>query len=157
MCHVLNKAMRSPGGLDCFAMTRPRGFGMSPTHGTGFNTKRSAMAQKKEEDAYMYWTHSENGRTLHRRIYELHIIDRFGRPHRIKGRWLPKAIFTYCGQAYVGEHLAEILLRPESIPDYPLAPPETAGWPTFRDVVNMFIGFMIVVMLRFIIGLSEAM
>ena len=109
------------------------------------------------EPHYTSWTHMENGKVMTRRLHEIEVQDRFGRVHRLKNEELPDTFITKVGQAYKGAHLATILLRPEKLPVPKAAPPDTVSWPNQRDVVNLLLGFLGIVMLRFIIALVEAL
>ena len=148
-----NEAMRRPRAPDCFDKFSHYTIGMSPAVWAGFNMERVTMGLTYgNEPQFTAWTHSENGKVTHRRLHRIEVQDRTGRLHRIYGEKLPEAIHTFSGQSFKGAHLATILLRPESIPAPKAAPPSVDYWPRYRDVVNMFIGIMIVVTLRFIVG-----
>ena len=110
-----------------------------------------------KEPQYTMWTHTENGKVTNRRLHKMDVQDRFGRMHRLKEDELPEAIHTFSGQAHTGAHLATILLRPEKLRVPKAAPPDTASWPNLRDAVNLLLGFLGIVMLRFIIALIEAL
>ena len=114
------------------------------------------MALTHGSEHYTKWMHIENRKVLVRRLHRIEIQARDGRLYAITGDRLPDSFGTFSGHAYKGEHLAQILLRPDSCATYE-TPRQSASWPSFRDAVNMFIGFMGIVMLRFIIGLIEAM
>ena len=109
------------------------------------------------EPHYTLWTHSENGKVFHRRLHHMEMQDRLGQLHHLEGDKLPQAVFSFAGQAYTGAHLATILLRPETVPVPKAAPPDTAAWPSLRDVANFLVGFMSISILRFIIALIEAL
>lgn len=113
--------------------------------------------QHGKEPQYTSWTHTENGKVMHRRLHRMKVQDRNGRLHNLEGDKLPEAIHTFAGQAYKGAHLATILLRPETVRVPKAAPQETASWPNLRDVANFFVGFMCITMLRVIVALIEAL
>lgn len=111
----------------------------------------------KNEPQYCMWTHTENGKVMHRRLHRIEVQDRNGRMHILEGDKLPESIGGFSGQAYKGAHLATILLRPETIRVPKAAPPDTASWPNLRDAVNLLLGFLGIVILRFTIALIEAL
>ena len=109
------------------------------------------MAIKQDKECYTKWTHVENGKVLVRRIHRMEIQARNGQLYVLRDDKLPDFIQTCAGVGYKGAHLAQILLRPETISRRsPFPAPVAKPWPTLRDVVSVAIGFMAFIMLRFI-------
>jgi hypothetical protein len=107
------------------------------------------MALKQGSDCFTKWTHVENGRVMVRRIHRIEVQARNGHLYTLRGDHLPDFIQTSAGTGFKGEHLAQILLSPE-IPDRrPTYRPEPRPWPTFRDIVNLGLGFLAIVLLKF--------
>lgn len=98
----------------------------------------------------------ENGKSLVRRIHRLEVQARNGQLYVLRGDKLPDTIVTSCGQGLKGEHLGQILLKPESLPKRTAYPPVAAPWPSWRDIVSLGIGFFGFVIFRFVASLFEA-
>ncbi len=99
------------------------------------------MALKQGTTYFCKWLHFENGRLTHRRLHVLEIQARDGRMHSVTGDRLPEAIVTSTGDKVQGEHVAQILLRPEKTEQLPLMLEKTPSPLTFRDVMAMAFGF----------------
>ena len=109
------------------------------------------MAIKQDKECYTKWTHVENGKVLVRRIHRIEVQARNGGLYVLRGDKLPDFIQTSAGEGHKGVHLAQILLKPESIPKRaPYTAPVAKPWPTLRDLGNVGIGFLFFLMLRFI-------
>ena len=109
------------------------------------------MAIKQDKECYTKWTHVENGKVLVRRIHRIEVQARNGNLYVLRGDKLPDFIQTSAGEGFKGEHLAQILLNPDSIPKrapYPV--PASKPWPSLRDAGNVGIGLLIFLVLRFI-------
>jgi len=92
--------------------------------------------------------HTENGRTLTRRIHTMTVQAADGRLHRLEGRDLPDSISLYSGVAYRGAHLAEVLLNPEDAKASPILP--TTGWISKRDAFYLVLGFFFFSVVQFL-------
>jgi hypothetical protein len=114
------------------------------------------MALVHGSEHYAKWTHMENGKVLTRRLHRIEIQARDGRLYALTGDRLPDALVTNSGHAYKGEHIAQILLRPESCTAYE-TPRQAAAWPNLRDVANFVIGFVSISILRVLIALIESL
>ena len=111
------------------------------------------MAIKHDKECYTKWTHVENGKVLVRRIHRIEVQARNGGLYVLRGDKLPDFIQTSAGEGFKGEHLAQILLNPESISQRaPFTAPVANPWPTLRDFVNVGIGFLTFLMLRFTVS-----
>ena len=84
-------------------------------------------------------THTENGRTLTRRIHTMMVQATDGRVHHIEGKSLPDSISLYSGVPHSGAHLAEELLSPKDAKAAPLLP-APAGWLSKRDAFFVVLG-----------------
>jgi hypothetical protein len=111
------------------------------------------MALLQGTEHFTKWTHVENGKVFIRRLHRMEIQALDGRLYAITGEKLPDYIQTSCGQAYKGEHLAQILLRPGKFgpPPVPSRP-----WPSFRDVCQIGLGMLTLLLLRFVWALAFA-
>jgi hypothetical protein len=108
------------------------------------------MAIKQDKECYTKWTHVESGKVLVRRIHRIEVQARNGGLYTLRGKELPDFIQTSAGEGHRGAHLAQILLSPESIPRRaPFVAPVANPWPSLRDLMNVGIGFLAFVMLRF--------
>ena len=159
---MFSKAMNFRKGVDCFEKPGRDAVGMRSAAlllPTGLNAKKEVPMglKQKNEPQYTMWTHTENSKVVNRRLHKMDVQDRFGRMHHLKDDELPEAIHTFSGQAYTGAHLATILLSPEKLRVPKAAPPDTASWPNLRDAVNLLLGFLGIVMLRFVVALFEAL
>ena len=95
--------------------------------------------------------HSENGRTLTRRIHTMTVQAADGRLHHLEGRDLPDSISLHSGVPYRGAHLAEVLLNPKDAKALPvLSILPTKGWITIRDAFFLVLGFFIFNVIRFL-------
>ena len=112
------------------------------------------MALVHGKEHYTNFTHMENGKVMTRRLHRIEVQARDGRMYSFTDDRLPDAIVTNCGHAYKGEHLAQILLRPGDCATYQAS--KANAWPNLRDVVNLFLGFLSISILRFVIALFEA-
>jgi hypothetical protein len=112
------------------------------------------MALQQGSERFTKWTHVENGKVLTRRLHRMEVQARDGRMYVIKGDELPDAIQTNCGAAYKGEHLAQILLNPNKINTRCYELGSGGPWPNGRDALNIAIGFLAVVALRFFVTLQ---
>ena len=111
------------------------------------------MAIKQGSEAYTKWMHVENGRVLVRRIHRMEVQAHNGRLYVLRAENLPDYIGTFTGEGHKGEHLAQILLSPKTITrNTAYVAAETRSWPTFRDVVNVGMGFLLTVMLKFVVS-----
>ena len=109
------------------------------------------MALKQGNDSYTKWTHVENGNVMVRRIHRIEIQDRKGRLHVLSAETLPDFIQTSAGVGHKGKHMAQILFGPESVKG---RAPDTQPWPTLRDVTNVGMGILLLVMLKFVASLT---
>ena len=124
----------------------------------GFTTEREIMGQQSNKEApdYTLWTHMEGGRRFSRRLHYMDVVNGFGKVDYLKGRRLPRGIFTFAGPVYEDAPLSAIWLRPETLTT-PVTPSDTAAWPNLRDVANLFVGFMALSILRVIIALIQVL
>ena len=93
-------------------------------------------------------THSENGRTVTRRIHTMTVQAADGRLHHLDGSDLPDSISLYSGVSYRGAHLAEVLLNPEEAKASPILP--TTGWISKRDAFFLVLGIFIFNVITFL-------
>ena len=84
--------------------------------------------------------HTENGRTLTRRIHTMMVQATDGRVHYLEGGDLPDSISLYSGVSHSGAHLAEVLLSPKNAKAVPLLP-APSGWLSKRDAFFVVLGF----------------
>jgi hypothetical protein len=97
--------------------------------------------------------HIENGNVMVRRLHRIEIQARDGRLYVIRGKNLPDGFVSNTGHGHKGEHIAQILLRPESIRN--LHAPDVDFWPKARDVLHVGLGVFGFLMLRFFISLLQ--
>ena len=91
------------------------------------------MAIKQEKESYTKWAHLENGKVMVRRIHRMEVQGRNGVLYVLRGNELPDFIQTCAGQAHRGAHLAQILLKPESLPRRgAFNDPGAKPWPSLR-------------------------
>jgi len=83
--------------------------------------------------------HTENGRSMTRRIHTMVVQAADGRVHHLSGKSLPDSISVYSGVPYSGAHVAEVLLSPKSARAVPLLA-EPIGWIGKRDAFFLFLG-----------------
>ena len=96
------------------------------------------MAMEAAGRRFCKVVHSENGRTVTRRIHTMTIQAADGRLHHLEGRDLPDSITLHSGVAYRGAHLAEVLLNPENAKASPVLP--TTGWISKWDAFLLVLG-----------------
>lgn len=108
------------------------------------------MALKQANETFMKWVHTENGNVMVRRIHRLEVQDRHGRLHILTGDKLPDLWHSSSGHGMKGCHLGQILLNPNPEPEYVPDKPNTWGLSHF---VSFCVGFLLLVMVRFIHGL----
>jgi hypothetical protein len=84
-------------------------------------------------------THTENGRSVTRRIHTMMVQAADGRVHQLDGSSLPDSISLFSGVTYRGGHLAEVLLNPKLAKASPILP--TYGWVSKRDTFFLVLGF----------------
>ena len=111
------------------------------------------MALHHGEEHYTKWMHIENGNMMVRRLHRIEIQARDGRLYVIRGKNLPDGLVSNAGHGHKGEHIAQILLRPESIRN--LHAPDVDFWPKARDVLHVGLGVFGFLMLRFFISLLQ--
>lgn len=109
------------------------------------------MALHHGDEHYTKWMHIENGNMMVRRLHRIEIQARDGRLHVIRGDKLPDGFVTSAGHGHKGEHIAQILLRPDSIRQ--LSAPDVDYWPKARDVLHFGLGVFGFLMLRFFVSL----
>jgi len=108
-----------------------------------------AMSLKAGKEEFCKVVHTENGRTTIRRIHTMIVQAADGRLHHIRGEKLPDSISLYTGKSQTGEHLAEVLLRPESAKGVPLE--TTIPSRSFaRDVLLVVLGFFFCKLIEFL-------
>lgn len=123
------------------------------------NMEKQTMALKSEKDSEQHtkWVHVENGKVMVRRIHRMEIQARTGVMYRLRGKDLPDFIQTSAGDGYKGAHLAQILLKPEKIPQRtPYTATVANPYPSLRDLANMGFGILGFLLLRFIIFVVAA-
>ena len=86
-------------------------------------------------------THTENGRSVTRRIHTMMVQAADGRVHQLEGTDLPDSISLFSGVTYRGRHLAEVLLNPKVAKASPILP--TSGWISKRDAFFLVLGFFL--------------
>ncbi len=87
-----------------------------------------AMALTANGKRFCKVVHTENGRTMTRRIHTMMVQAADGRLHHLNGADLPDSISLYTGDSYCGAHAAEVLLSPRNVISFPLVLPK----PTIR-------------------------
>lgn len=108
-----------------------------------------AMAIETKEKQFCKVTHIENGRQTTRRIHTMMVQPADGQVQYISGDRLPDSISLYTGTPYTGEHLAEVLLRPESAKGVPLeATPPSRSFT--REVLLVVFGFFLCRLVEFL-------
>ena len=108
-----------------------------------------AMAIKTRDAQFCKVVHIENGRQTTRRIHTMMVQPADGQVQHISGDRLPDSISLYTGMPYTGEHLAEVLLRPESAKGVPLEATSPSRSFT-RDVLLVVFGFFLCRLLEFL-------
>ena len=108
------------------------------------------MALHQANEKFTKWVHTENGNVMVRRIHRLEVQARDGRLHILTADKLPDFIQTSAGHGMKGCHLAQILLSPNPAPEY--VPDKSKTW-GLSHFVSFCIGFLLLVMVRFIHGL----
>ena len=111
------------------------------------------MALHHGEEHYTKWIHMENGNMMVRRLHRIEIQARDGRLHVIRGEDLPDGFVTSAGHGHKCKHIAQILLRPQSIRRLPA--PDVDFWPKARDVLHVFLGVSGFLMLRFFVSFLQ--
>ena len=96
--------------------------------------------------------HTENGRTVTRRIHSMMVQAADGRLHYLDGRNLPDSLGLYSGVPYRGAHAAEVLLSPKEAKAIPLRS-DQSGWLNKRDAFFVVLGMFC---FRLIAALAEA-
>ena len=115
------------------------------------------MAIRQNKESYTKWTHVENGKVMVRRIHRIEVQARNGTLYTLREDKLPDFIQTSAGQGHKGEHLAQILLNPETLNRRaPFTVPLTKPWPSLRDLMNVIIGFAAFSLVNFISSLFAA-
>ena len=112
------------------------------------------MALKSEKDSELHtkWFHQENGKTMMQRIHRMEVQARTGIVYTIAKDDLPDVVHTSAGERFKGAHLAQILLKPEKIPQRtPYTATVANPFPSLRDLANMGFGILAFLLLRFII------
>lgn len=109
--------------------------------------RKNDYAKSKGESR---WTDRTN-QELHR----IEIQAKDGRLYALTGENLPEALMTNSGHTYKGEHLAQILLRPDQYSTYQAS--KASAWPNLRDVANFAVGFVSLTILRVLFALVEAL
>ena len=116
-----------------------------------------ALKSEKETESHTKWVHTENGKVMVRRIHRMEVQARTGVMYTLRGKDLPDFIETSAGDGFKGAHLAQILLKPEKIPQ---RTPYTAAvanpFPSLRDLGNMAFGVLAFLLLRFFIFVVAA-
>ena len=108
------------------------------------------MALHHKDEHFTNWIHLENGKVLNRRIHRIEVQALDGRLYVLRGKQLPDAVQTSCGEGHRGEHLAQILLRPDSMRSKQELP-STDAWPTTRDVIHVALGVAGFLLARFLV------
>ena len=111
------------------------------------------MALKQAGEAsFTKWMHTENGKVLVRRLHRLEIQSASGQLHILTGDKLPDAIMTNAGEGFRGNHLGQILLRPNqrlsSLSTFRDVPDDR--WPTSRDAIQWLLAFAFVMFWNFL-------
>ncbi len=112
-----------------------------------------ALKTSKDDTYFTKWTHVENGKVMVRRIHRFEVQARNGTLYVLRGDKLPDFVQTSAGEGHKGEHLAQILLNPETIKQRPpYTAPVAKPYPSLRDLANIGVGFIGYVFLRFIVS-----
>jgi hypothetical protein len=80
-------------------------------------SKGAVMAIREEREGTVFCkvVHIENGKALVRRVHEIHVLASDGKQYVVWGEGLPTYIGLHSGRSHQGEHLGQVLLRPQSI------------------------------------------
>ena len=108
------------------------------------------MALKQASEVFTKFVHIENGNTMVRRVHQMQVQDRKGRLHFVKQDDMPECVIISTGQGMKGCHLAQILLSRNPAPEW--TPDKTNTW-GLGHFVTFCLGFLLLVMVRFIHGL----
>ena len=108
------------------------------------------MALKQANEKFTKFVILENGKADVRRIHQMQVQDRNGRLHFIPVDDLPEFVQISTGQGMKGCHLAQILLSRNPAPEY--VPDKANTW-GLSHFVSFCVGFLLLVMVRFIHGL----
>ena len=113
------------------------------------------MALKRGEEHFTMFSFSEDHDGVNRRVHRITLQDRTGKVHILEGKALPHKLTLDTGKARKGNHVAEILLKPESASSL-FSLPEGEIWPSRRDVAHGLVGIaLFVLMQRFAIQLAS--
>ena len=104
------------------------------------------MALRYGAEHYTMFTFAENGEVTNRRLQRIEFQDRTGKVHILEGKELPNFIMVNTGTAQKGQHVATILLKPESAGS--LIPAMGEIWPSRRDVLHGFAAVVLFMMLQ---------
>src|SRR5438094_178599 len=124
----------------------PTGVGIAEV-----NKEDQTMALKEGDEHYTMFTFAENGRVMNRRLHRIEFQDRAGKVHILEGKELPNHIMASTGQAQKGQHVAQILLKPESAVS--LIP---YAWPTHRDVLHGLAAVVLFMMMQHFVHIANA-
>ena len=114
-----------------------------------------ALKTSKDTTSYTKWTHVENGKVMVRRIHRIEVQARNGTLYTLRDDKLPDFIQTSAGEGFKGEHLAQILLNPETIKRRtPFTAPVANPFPSLRDLGCAALGFVGFLLLRFLISVA---
>lgn len=118
------------------------------------------MALNHKNQYHAQLIHSESGSLLNRRMQRILVQQDDGRLIELKGRDLPNSIISFAGDGHKDDHYAIIMAGGDSSAftpqfhrsyrDDPTWLPWLLHWPSRRDLVHLFTGIFIVLVLRLI-------
>ncbi len=109
-----------------------------------------ALKTSNDNTYFTKWTHVENGKVMVRRIHRFEVQARNGTLYVLRGDKIPDFIQTSAGEGHKGEHLAQILLNPETIKQRtPYTAPVAKPFPSLRDIGCAVLGIALLGVLRF--------
>lgn len=118
------------------------------------------MALNQNNQQFAQLIHTESGKTMNRRMQRIFVQFNDGRLIELKGQDLPNSIISFAGDGHKDDHYAFIMAGGDSSAfaprfrrsyrDDPSWLSWLLHWPSRRDLVHLFIGVVIILLLRLI-------